>query len=162
MDCDESGPMRCPSCGQPDTRVIDSRGIREDYTIRRRRLCSHCGRRFTTFETTGSTNLTVIKSDDTRVPFDRMKIAAGLEKACYKRSISAQALEELISSVEAELGLTGDSEVPSSLIGELVMARLRKLDQVAYIRFASVYRRFEDVSDFEHEIRPMLSQDESG
>lgn len=141
-----------------DTKVIDSRASREGFTIRRRRLCSECGNRFTTYEQIGENPVTVIKKDASRVPFDREKIRSGLEKACYKRPISAEILEDIASKVEAEINRTGEAEISSSRIGEIVMEELRSLDQVAYVRFASVYREFKDVSDFESEIRPMLSR----
>jgi transcriptional repressor NrdR len=153
--------MKCPSCNAPDTRVIDSRTSREGFTIRRRRQCPECGARFTTYEQIGETSVMVIKKDASRVPFDRAKIHRGLEKACYKRPIRAEALEELVNRIEAQVTGSGEAEVSSARIGEMVMRELRKLDQVAYVRFASVYREFKDVSDFEQEIRPMLTESSS-
>lgn len=149
--------MKCPACGAQETRVIDSRNSRDGFTIRRRRHCSGCANRFTTYEQIGENCVMVIKKDSSRVPFDRAKIYAGLEKACYKRPIEAVVIDELISKIETALTRTGDMEVASSKIGEMVMESLRDIDQVAYVRFASVYRDFKDVNDFEQEIRPMLS-----
>jgi transcriptional repressor NrdR len=140
-----------------DTRVIDSRTSRDGFAIRRRRHCPDCGHRFTTYEQIGEASLMVIKKDNSRVPFQRSKIQAGLEKSCYKRPISAESIEEIVNKVESEFARSGETEVRSSRIGELVMNALRDLDQVAYVRFASVYREFKDVSDFEEEIRPMLA-----
>lgn len=151
--------MKCPFCHAADTRVIDSRASGDGFAIRRRRECSICGKRFTTHEQMAGTPLTVIKKDSTRVPFDREKIRSGVAKACYKRPISQNVLDDLVARIEAEVVRWGEQEVSSTRIGELVMNELRSLDQVAYVRFASVYREFKDVSDFEEEIRPMLSRD---
>lgn len=139
-----------------DTKVIDTRGRGAGLNIRRRRECPDCGYRFTTHEVIAETSIAVIKKDESRSPFDRDKIRAGVEKACYKRPISSEQVLDLIASVEAEILSAGENEVPSHRIGELVMDRLRSLDKVAYVRFASVYRNFQDVSDFAQEIRPML------
>ena len=152
--------MKCPFCRETDTRVIDSRSSGEGFSIRRRRECTACGNRFTTYEQMAETPVTVIKKKDSeRVPFDRAKIKAGIEKAVYKRPVGPEAIEDLVAKVEAAVVRQGEPEIPSTRIGELVMQELRELDQVAYVRFASVYRDFKDVSDFEQEIRPMLSRD---
>ena len=145
--------MRCPFCKVDDDRVVDSRVRQGGSVIRRRRACRSCGRRYTTLERVERTPLRVIKKDGSRVPFDRAKILQGLLKACYKRPVSRESLEEAIDAVEAAIGERLEPEVPSTVIGELVMGRLRQLDQVAYVRFASVYREFKDVSEFLDEVR---------
>jgi transcriptional repressor NrdR len=148
--------MKCPFCQTPDSKVIDSRMIREGLAIRRRRLCGDCGNRFTTYEQIGDNPVMVIKKDSSRVPFEREKIRIGLEKACYKRPVSTETIEAIAAKIEGRITRAGEPEVSSARIGELVMEELRSLDQVAYVRFASVYREFKDVTDFEDEIRPML------
>jgi transcriptional repressor NrdR len=148
--------MKCPYCYALDSRVIDSRTSNEGFTIRRRRECPDCGNRFTTYEQVSEVPVMVKKKDASRVPFDREKIRSGLAKACYKRPVSPETIDDLATRIEAEITRKGDPEVLSSTIGEMVMKELRALDQVAYVRFASVYREFKDVSDFEVEIRPML------
>lgn len=141
--------MLCPFCKIDDDRVIDSRVTDGGWTIRRRRCCNKCGRRFTTYEkVTEDMGLSVIKKDNTRVPYERDRIISGLEKACYKRPISAEQLRQLADKVEEDVFKHSDREVSSMFIGECVMNHLRDLDKVAYIRFASVYREFNDVSDF--------------
>jgi transcriptional repressor NrdR len=149
--------MLCPFCRQTETKVIDSRAS-EDFVIRRRRECLNrkCGRRFTTYEKIEETPLKVIKKDGTRVPFDREKIRSGLEKACYKRPVSEEQIERIISAVEGEIYQNFEREVPSRCVGELVFNMLRDVDQVAFVRFASVYREFKDVNDFVEELEPML------
>jgi transcriptional repressor NrdR len=149
--------MFCPFCRHGETKVIDSRSS-EQFVIRRRREClsPECGRRFTTYEKIEEFPLKVIKKDGTRVPFDREKIRTGLEKACYKRPISDDTIEKIICDVEADVYDSFDREVPSRYIGELVISALRELDQVAYVRFASVYRDFKDASDFVEELEPIL------
>jgi transcriptional repressor NrdR len=150
--------MKCPFCRQGDFEVTDSRSNQGEFPIRRRRKCANCGRRAWTAEQLEETPLKVVKKDQTREAFDRRKIRRGLEKACYKRPIADDQLEEIVSTIEAELYRQYDTEVPSSVIGEKLMARLKKLDQIAYVRFASVYREFKDVSDFVEEVQPMLSE----
>ncbi|MEX0715281.1 MAG: transcriptional regulator NrdR [Planctomycetaceae bacterium] len=150
--------MKCPYCRHDETKVIDSR-VSQEFAIRRRRECLKCERRFTTYEKIEESPVKVIKKDGTRVPFDREKIRAGLEKACYKRPISDDQIEGIICAVEAEVYEGFDREVPSREIGEKVIEALRKLDQVAYVRFASVYRDFKDVSDFVEELGPMLRRE---
>lgn len=147
--------MMCPFCRHDETKVIDTRASQE-FVIRRRRECLKCGRRYTTYEKIEESPLKVIKKDGTRVPFDREKIQSGLEKACYKRPVSAEQIEEIISTVEADIYQNFDREVPSRYIGEQVFNMLRTLDQVAFVRFASVYREFKDVNDFVDELEPML------
>jgi len=151
--------MICPFCRFGETRVIDSRAS-DEFVIRRRRECLHaeCGRRFTTYEKIEESSLKVIKKDGSRVPFDRQKIRSGLDKACYKRPISEEMLEQIISEVEADVYHNFDREVPSRYIGEQVFNMLRKVDQVAFVRFASVYREFKDVNDFVEELEPMLRE----
>lgn len=150
--------MKCPFCHHDNDRVIDSRSSHDSYAIRRRRECLSCGRRYTTYERLEEPVLKVIKKDGSREPFDRQKIKAGLEKACWKRPISADQIEELLTAVETNVSANFDSEVDSRYLGELVMRQLRKLDQVAFVRFASVYRQFKDVRDFVEELEPMLDE----
>lgn len=140
--------MKCIYCGYTESKVIDSRAT-EDFTkIRRRRECLKCARRFTTYEVIEMTPILVIKNDGTRQPFDRAKIEAGVIKACEKRPVSASDIEALVSSVEKQVVNMMEQEIQSSKIGELVMAKLKELDEVAYIRFASVYRQFRDLTTF--------------
>lgn len=147
--------MMCPFCRHEETKVIETRASQE-FTIRRRRECLKCGRRYTTYEKIEELVLKVIKKDGSRVPFDREKIRSGLEKACYKRPISEQQIESIISAIEADIYQNFDREVDSRYIGELVCQMLRAIDQVAFVRFASVYREFKDVNDFVDELQPML------
>lgn len=152
--------MKCPYCKQDDDHVIDSRVVEDGTAIRRRRECNYCGRRFTTYERLERRPLKVVKRDGTRVPFDRNKLKSGLEKACWKRPVSDAKLEQIVNQIEQEIETDFESEVESRHIGELAMQYLRRLDQVAYVRFASVYRRFEDAVDFVEELRPMLRRDD--
>lgn len=147
--------MHCPFCRHDETKVVDSR-ISDQFAIRRRRQCLDCERRFTTYEKIEESPLKVIKKDGSRIPFERERIRAGLEKACYKRPISAEQIDSLIADVEAELYENFEREVPSRYIGEKVFSALKRLDQVAFVRFASVYREFKDVNDFVEELGPML------
>lgn len=151
--------MMCPYCRFGETKVIDSRAS-EEHSIRRRRECLNlkCGRRFTTYEKIEEAPLKVVKKDGSRVPFDREKIRSGLEKACYKRPVSEEAIEGIISEVEADVQREFEREVPSRYIGEAVFNKLREVDQVAFVRFASVYREFKDVNDFVEELEPMLRE----
>ena len=144
--------MHCPFCSAVDTKVIDSRLVGEGSQVRRRRQCLLCHERFTTFEVAELVMPRVIKSDDIREPFDEAKLNRGMQKALEKRPVSSDDIEEAIISIKSQLRATGEREVPSKLIGSLVMDELRKLDKVAYIRFASVYRSFEDVREFGEEI----------
>lgn len=144
--------MICPFCAHDVTKVVDKREGADGKTTRRRRECAKCGRRFTTFERVETLDLLVIKKDGRRESFDRLKLRSGIIKACEKRPVSASEIEKIIDAIEADLRKTGVSEVSSKKIGELVSRRLKKLDEVAYIRFASVYRQFADVGDFEREL----------
>jgi transcriptional repressor NrdR len=150
--------MRCPFCNHNEDKVVDSRETSEGSAIRRRRECLNCGRRFTTYEYVEKTPLMVIKKDGRREPFNREKILSGLLKACQKRPIGVDVLEKLVNEVEKELQKKFDQEVESKYIGELVMEKLSKLDDVAYIRFASVYRQFKDINQFMRELREILSK----
>lgn len=151
--------MLCPFCRQGETKVIDSRSS-EEFVIRRRRECldAKCGRRFTTYEKIEEAPLKVVKKDGSRVPFDREKIRSGLEKACFKRPVSGEVIEQIINDVEADAYRNFEREVPSRYIGERVFNMLRAIDQVAFVRFASVYREFKDVNDFVEELEPMLRE----
>jgi len=149
--------MKCPYCREDNDKVIDTAAIEEGSIIRRRRVCIVCERRFTTYERIEQHPLKVVKKDGRRVPFDRSRIRAGLEKACEKRPVAAQTIEAIVTKIENEIYKTMDVEVPSVHIGEMVMKRLRQLDPVAYVRFASVYRDFKDASDFVDEVGPLLS-----
>jgi len=148
--------MKCPFCGHPDSKVIDSRA--SDEGVRRRRECLQCGLRFSTLERVQVTALVVIKRDGRREEFNRDKIMAGLQAACAKRPLGQGVIESLVDDIEGELQKLGRAEVPSSRLGEMVMDRLRKLDHVAYVRFASVYREFKDVASFRQEIDALLGQ----
>ncbi len=149
--------MMCPYCRHGETGVIDSRASQQ-FVIRRRRKCLSCDRRFTTYEKIEETPLKVIKKDGSRITFDREKIKRGLEKACYKRPISDEDMEAIVSDIEASLYENFDREVPSREIGEKVMESLRRIDKVAFVRFASVYREFQDVNDFQEELAPLLRE----
>ena len=148
--------VRCPYCNFLESKVIDSRRTEDDYEIRRRRECMQCGHRFTTYEKVEKLPLMVIKKNGTREIFDRAKILNGLIRACEKRPIAYEKLEHLVDEVEIQLRSELDREVSTSCIGELVMERLRKLDEVAYVRFASVYRQFSDVSNFLKELEKLV------
>jgi transcriptional repressor NrdR len=148
--------MRCPHCEARDTRVVDSRDLDDGGTIRRRRECSTCGTRFTTYERVEAARLAVIKRDGGREEFDRAKLAGGLRKALTRRPVPESAAETAADEIEAELRAEGASEVPSSRIGALAMEKLRALDQIAYIRFASVYQSFEDLEDLKREVDALL------
>lgn len=150
--------MQCPYCRCDNDRVIDSRTSHDGAAIRRRRECLDCQRRYTTYERIEESVMRVIKKDGAGVPFEREKIRQGLEKACWKRPVSAQQIEDLVSAVEQEIYASFDNEVSSLVIGELVMQELRNVDQVAYVRFASVYRQFKDVQDFVETLQPMLAE----
>ena len=145
--------MKCPFCGYYDTGVIESRHIENELVVRRRRICKKCNKRFTTYERIDLIPLMVIKKDGRREPFSREKITNGIIKACEKRPISMETINNLVSNVEETIKSEGANEVKSTIIGELVISRLRDLDEVAYVRFASVYRQFKDLSSFVREIR---------
>ena len=144
--------VRCPACGEPDTRVVDTRAVDEGRIIRRRRECGRCQRRFTTHERVDELPLVVIKKDGGREVFDRRKLLAGILTACHKRPVATARLEELVDQIEQRLRASGTAEVSSRTIGEEVMRALRELDEVAYVRFASVYRNFRDGQSFMEEI----------
>lgn len=148
--------MKCPYCGHPDTRVIDSRPAEENNSIRRRRSCDVCGKRFTTYEKLETIPLIVIKKDNNREQYDRTKIENGILSACYKRPVSADAINKTVDKIELEIINREEKEIPSSQIGEIVMDRLKELDPVAYVRFASVYREFKDVNTFMDELKTFL------
>jgi len=152
--------MKCPFCGADEDRVIDSRVSKNGYEVRRRRVCVKCGRRFTTYERVAEEIPFVIKRDGRREPFSREKILNGVRKACEKRPISTDALEKLVDRVESWVLEQGKEEISSLEIGERVMEELRKLDEVAYVRFASVYRQFKDVNQFFEELKMILSKRE--
>lgn len=149
--------MRCPYCNQDNTRVVDSRPVEETNSIRRRRLCDSCGRRFTTYENVETIPLTVIKKNLNREPYDRNKLINGVRRACYKRPIASDKLEAMIDAIEGDIFNTEDKEISSTKIGEIVMSHLKDLDSVAYVRFASVYREFKDVSTFMDELKKFLN-----
>ena len=149
--------MRCPFCQDAENKVIDSRESHEGSVTRRRRECLQCKRRFTTYERVEELYPLIVKKDGRRETFDRDKLLAGLKKACEKRPVSADQLEETVVGIERLLQGTGEKEVPSSVIGEEVMRRLHTLDEVAYVRFASVYRSFRDISEFMEELKDLLS-----
>jgi transcriptional repressor NrdR len=148
--------MKCPYCSSENTRVIDSRPADDNNSIRRRRLCDVCGKRFTTYEKVETIPLIVVKKDNNREPYDRAKIEAGVLRACHKLPISVAEMNRLIDDVETEVFNREEKEIPSIVIGELIMDKLRDLNAVAYVRFASVYREFKDVETFMNELKKML------
>ena len=145
--------MKCPFCNQDNTRVVDSRPADDNTAIRRRRMCDACGKRFTTYEKVETIPLIVIKKDQNREQFDRSKIEAGVLRACHKRPVSAEQIHRLVDDVETEVFNLEEREIPSSVIGEIVMDKLKDLEAVAYVRFASVYREFKDVNTFVEYVR---------
>lgn len=151
--------MKCPYCGSDDTRVIDSRPADDNNSIRRRRLCDGCGKRFTTYEKVETIPLIVIKKDNNREQFGRSKIETGILRACHKRPISINEINKLVDDIETEIFNREEKEISSSVIGEIVMDRLKDLEEVAYVRFASVYREFKDVNTFMNELKKMLDKD---
>ena len=150
--------MKCPYCGHKEDKVVDSRATAEESAIRRRRECLKCGKRFTTYEYIEEVSLMVIKKDGRREVYNREKVASGLFKACEKRKISVNAIEEFLDDLERDLKETGEKEIPSAFIGEKVIQKLHQLDKVAYVRFASVYREFKDVNDFFSELKNLLAE----
>ncbi|MBD8915766.1 MAG: transcriptional regulator NrdR [Lachnospiraceae bacterium] len=150
--------MKCPFCSSENTRVIDSRPADDNNSIRRRRMCDECGKRFTTYEKVETIPLIVIKKDNNREQYDRSKIEAGVLRACHKRPISANDINKLIDEVETEIFAREEKEIPSDEIGEIVMDKIKDLDDVAYVRFASVYREFKDVNTFMSELKKMLDK----
>ena len=149
--------MKCPYCNQDKTRVVDSRPVDDNNAIRRRRMCDECGRRFTTYEKVETIPLVVIKKDQNREQYDRSKLEGGILRACHKRPVPVQEISRLVDRVETEIFNREEKEVPSTVIGELVMNYLKDLDAVAYVRFASVYREFKDVNTFMDELKKMLN-----
>ena len=148
--------MKCPFCGHENTRVIDSRPADDNSSIRRRRICDECDKRFTTYEKVETIPLIIIKKDNNREAYDRTKIEAGVLRACHKRPISATQITDLVDSVEVEIFSMEEKEIASSVIGELIMDKLKDLDAVAYVRFSSVYREFKDVNTFMDELKKVL------
>ena len=151
--------MKCPYCNYKEDKVVDSRSTAEESAVRRRRECLKCGKRFTTYEYIEEVSLMVIKKDGRREPFDRKKILAGIIRACEKRPVSIEKMEEIVSWVERAIQKKSDREVSSDRIGELVMEKLKSLDDVAYVRFASVYRQFKDVGQFMVELKDILGKE---
>lgn len=149
--------MKCPFCSHENTRVIDSRPAEDNNSIRRRRVCDECGKRFTTYEKIETIPLIIIKKDNNRETYDRAKIEAGVLRACHKRPVSAQQISALVDEVETEVFNLEEREIPSQTIGEMVMNKLKNLDAVAYVRFASVYREFKDVNTFMDELKKVLN-----
>ena len=149
--------MKCPFCSHENTRVIDSRPAEDNNSIRRRRVCDECGKRFTSYEKIETIPLIIIKKDNNREAYDRSKIEAGVLRACHKRPVSAQQITTLVDEVENEIFNREEREIPSGTIGELVMNKLKDLDAVAYVRFASVYREFKDVNTFMDELKSVLN-----
>ena len=150
--------MKCPYCNHADTRVIDSRPAEDGTSIRRRRSCDECGKRFTTYEKIETIPLIIIKKDNNREQYDRSKIEAGVLRACYKRPVSAEEIQKTIDAVETEIFKREEKEISSTVIGEIVMEKLKELDAVAYVRFASVYREFKDVNTFVEELKSILDK----
>lgn len=148
--------MKCPYCNHPDTRVIDSRPAEDGSSIRRRRSCDVCGKRFTTYEKVETIPLIIIKKDNNREQYNRRKIENGVLQACYKRPVSAEEIQRAIDRIETKIFNLEEKEIPSSTVGELVMEELKDLDEVAYVRFASVYREFKDVNTFMDELKKIL------
>ena len=148
--------MRCPFCGHPEDKVVDSRTGKNGEVIRRRRECLECQRRFTTYEQVEEILPIVVKKDGRREPFDRAKILVGIQKACQKRPVSQGRIEEIVHEIENELFGLGEKEIPSTWVGQKIMEELRQLDDVAYVRFASVYRQFKDISEFMDELKGLL------
>jgi transcriptional repressor NrdR len=148
--------MKCPFCGLEKDRVVDSRPSQDGRSVRRRRECESCGKRFTTYEYIEEVPLTVIKNDGRREPFDRQKLQRGIELACKKRPISAEKIASMVDEIEEELQSLSKTEITSKQVGETVMKRLKELDEVAYVRFASVYHKFKDINEFMNELKNLL------
>ncbi len=150
--------MKCPFCNHDDTRVIDSRSQEDNSVIRRRRLCDKCGKRFTTYERIDTIPITVIKKNSTRELFDKTKLLNGIMKSCYKRPVSVHQIELLVEDIENAIIGSGEKEVDSQKIGDMVIERLKNLDEVSYVRFASVYRQFKDINTFYGELEKMMNE----
>ena len=149
--------MKCPFCNHENTRVIDSRPAEENNSIRRRRQCDSCGRRFTTYEKVETIPLIIIKKDNNREAYDRSKIESGVLRACHKRPVSAAQITKLVDEVENEIFNLEEREIPSDIVGEILMRKLKALDEVAYVRFASVYREFKDLNTFMDELKNVMA-----
>ena len=152
--------MKCPFCNYENTRVIDSRPAEDNSSIRRRRVCDVCNKRFTTYEKVEAIPLVIVKKDDNREAYDRSKIETGALRACHKRLVNTDSIEDLVDEVEADILNRGEKEISSRVIGELVMNKLKDLDAVAYVRFASVYREFKDINTFMDELKKVLGNAE--
>ena len=152
--------MKCPFCGQENTRVIDSRPVPDNNSIRRRRQCDECGKRFTTYEKIETIPLIIIKKDNNREQYSRQKIENGIIRACYKRPVPTEKIQQAVNNIETKVFSLEEKEIPSSVVGELVMDELKDLDEVAYVRFASVYREFKDVNTFMDELKKILDKEE--
>jgi len=150
--------MKCPFCNYEDTKVIDSRSQDENSTIRRRRVCESCGKRFTTYERIDTIPITVIKNDGTREIFDKNKLLGGIMKSCNKRPVTVKQMEMLVDDIENSIMVSLDKEIESKILGNMVMDRLKELDEVAYVRFASVYRQFKDINTFMAELAKLLNE----
>jgi transcriptional repressor NrdR len=148
--------MKCPFCGHEENKVVDSRPVQEGRAVRRRRECLDCSERFTTYEYVEAVTLTVLKSDERREPFDRQKVVQGIKLACNKRPVSIKKIESMVAEIEASLSELSKSEVTSKYVGELVMEKLKEVDEIAYVRFASVYRKFADTTEFLEELTKLL------
>ena len=149
--------MKCPFCNHENTRVIDSRPAEENNSIRRRRVCDECGKRFTTYEKVETIPLIIIKKDNNREAYDRAKIESGVLRACHKRPVSAAQITKLVDEVENEIFNLEEREIPSDIVGEILMRKLKALDEVAYVRFASVYKRFNDINTFMEELQGLIN-----
>ena len=149
--------MKCPFCNHENTRVIDSRPAEENNSIRRRRVCDECGKRFTTYEKVETIPLIIIKKDNNREAYDRAKIESGVLRACHKRPVSATQITKLVDEVENEIFNLEEREIPSDIVGEILMRKLKALDEVAYVRFASVYREFKDLNTFMDELKNVMA-----
>jgi transcriptional repressor NrdR len=150
--------MRCPFCRHRGNRVVDSRMSTDGLTIRRRRMCASCKRRFTTYERVEEATPMVVKKDNRREPFERAKVVSGIKKACEKRPVSVEMIEQIADRIEAAVAERGDKEIPSSFVGAAVMNELHEIDQVAYVRFASVYRSFKDIGEFMRELEELIER----
>lgn len=150
--------MKCPFCGHPEDRVVDSREGKEGHVVRRRRECLECSRRFTTYERIDEIPFMVVKKDGRREPFDRQKLLSGLVRACEKRPVPMKVLEGVVDDIETTVQESPEREIPTTVIGERLMTRLKETDKVAYVRFASVYRQFGDLNDFLEELKGLLEQ----
>ncbi len=155
---EQEDTMKCPFCNKESTRVIDSRPAEHNNSIRRRRACDECGRRFTTYEKIETVPLIIIKKDNNREAYDRAKIEAGILRACHKRPVSADQILELVEAVEAEIFNREEKEISTHIIGEMVMDKMKEMDPVAYVRFASVYREFKDINTFMDELKKVLEK----